>query len=134
MARTAKAVVTAMEGRGFYNRNSAMQAASNAVLLPLWREAAGRVPPGDQHLTIGDYGPSHGRNAMEPMTVAIDALRQRAGPGRAIEIVHTDLPANDYSALFQAVGEDAASYRRGDDAVFFSAIGRSYFEQILPAG
>jgi hypothetical protein len=68
------------------------------------------------------------------MAMAIDRLRHRAGAERPIEVVHTDLPSNDFASLFAALHEDEASYLAGRPGVFFSAVGRSYFEPILPAG
>jgi hypothetical protein len=56
------------------------------------------------------------------------------GLGWARSVVHTDLPGNDFSALFQTLADDPESYLRGDPAVFASAVGRSFYEQILPAG
>ena len=125
-----------MEGHGAYNRSSAVQAAGYAPALPLWAQAAGQVPilaePGP--LLIADYGASQGRNSLEPMATAIRALRARIGAERPVWVVHTDLPTNDFSSLFQAVATDAASYRQGDPAAFTFAVGRSFYEQILPAG
>ena len=40
---------------------------------------------------------------------------------------------NDFTALFRTLANDPNSYLRGDAAVFCSAIGRSFYEQILPA-
>jgi hypothetical protein len=52
---------------------------------------------------------------------------------RAISVVHTDLPGNDFTVLFQTINDDPNSYQRGDRAVFSSAVGRSFYEQILPS-
>ncbi len=68
------------------------------------------------------------------MAAAIGALRERIGHERAIFVFHTDLPGNDFTALFQTLATDPASYLRNDSATFAAAVGRSYFEQILPAG
>ena len=38
---------------------------------------------------------------MAPIRAAIDGLRERAGQERAISVVHTDLPDNDFAALFR---------------------------------
>jgi hypothetical protein len=46
--------------------------------------------------------------------------------------VHTDLPDNDFTALFRNLAGDPASYLRGDPQTFASAVGRSFYEQILP--
>ncbi len=66
------------------------------------------------------------------MAAAIEVLRTRVGVGRAISVVHTDLPGNDFAPLFQLLAGDPASYLRDDPAVFTSAVGRSFYEQILP--
>src|SRR6476660_1639064 len=68
-----------------------------------------------------------------PLAVAISALRERVGRERAISVVHTDLPDNDFAALFQTLASDPNSYLHGDPAVFASAVGRSLYEQILPS-
>jgi hypothetical protein len=60
-------------------------------------------------------------------------LRERIGPDRAISVVHTDLPDNDFTALFQTLLNDPNSYLLNDRAVFGSAVGRSFYGQILPS-
>ena len=122
----------AMEGGGFYNRHSGLQAAAIEMLLPYWEEAARAVPFGDEPLVLADYGSSQGRNSMLPMQLAIAALRHRAGADRPIQIVHTDLPSNDFASLFVALDQEPCSYLADTRQVFPSAVGRSYFEQILP--
>jgi hypothetical protein len=122
----------AMKGDGFYNRHSAMQATGIAALLSLWETACRTVVVGEGPLTIVDYGSSQGHNSMVPMRMAIDGLRCRSGPGVPIEVVHTDLPSNDFSALFEALVSDPDSYMNETSDVFPSAIGRSYFEPLLP--
>jgi hypothetical protein len=135
MAPEAAIANTAMEGGGYYNRNSNLQAAGIELALPLLIEAARAIPAGgDAPLVIADYGSSQGRNSMRPMRLAIETLRSRVGANRAIEVVHTDLPSNDFASLFTTLHEDGASYLAGERCVFPSAIGRSYFEPILPAG
>jgi len=126
---------TAMEGGGFYNRNSNLQAAGIALALPLLETATDAIPvEGAAPLVVADYGCSQGRNSMRPMRLAIDTLRRRIGPDRPIEVIHTDLPSNDFTSLFTTLSEDPASYLAGQPRVFPSAIGRSYFEPILPPG
>ena len=127
----------AMEGGGYYNRNSNLQAAGIELALPLFEAAAGAVATdgtAGAPLVIADYGCSQGRNSMRPMGLAIDTLRARIGAQRPIEVIHTDLPSNDFASLFTTLHEDPASYLANRSRVFPSAIGRSYFEPILPAG
>jgi hypothetical protein len=123
-----------MEGAGAYNRASGVQAAGLSPALPLFRDAAGAVPlaPAPEPVVIVDYGASEGRNSLEPIRTAIAVLRERAGM-RAISVVHTDLPDNDFAALFAVVAENPGSYMRGTADVFPSVIGRSFYGQILPS-
>jgi hypothetical protein len=126
----------AMEGQGGYNRSSQVQAAGLSPAVPMLEHAARTValPPGSQPIVIADYGSSEGHNSLLPLGAAIAILRQRIGPDRAISVVHTDLPENDFSVLFETLNNDPNSYLRKDHAVFASAVGRSFYEQILPAG
>ncbi len=127
----------AMEGGGFYNRNSNLQAAGIELALPLFEAAAGAIAtdgPAQGPLVIADYGSSQGRNSMRPLALAIDTVRARIGADRPIEVIHTDLPSNDFASLFTTLHGDPASYLPNRPLVFPSAIGRSYFEPILPPG
>jgi hypothetical protein len=125
-----------MEGQGAYNRNSRVQAAGLSSAIPLLSHAASVVslPPAPEPIVIADYGSSEGHNSLAPMAEAIVALRKRVGAARAISVVHTDLPTSDFSALFETLANDPDSYLRGDPSIFASAVGRSFYEQLLPAG
>jgi hypothetical protein len=123
-----------MEGQGAYNRSSRVQAAGSLPAVPLLEQAARAVAlPASQPIVIADYGSSEGHNSLAPIAAAIRALRERVGRERTISVIHTDLPANDFSALFQTLASDPESYLRNDSEVFAAAVGRSYFEQILPS-
>lgn len=124
-----------MERGGYYNRHSSLQANAASTALGLFERAAAEVPlDGELPVRIVDYGSSQGRNSIAPMCIAIDAVRRRAGSTRPIEVVHTDLPENDFAALFSMVTADPASYLRGDPLVFPSAIGHSYFRPLFAPG
>src|SRR5262245_2684333 len=124
-----------MEGGGAYNRSSRVQAAGLLPAVALLEEAAKAValmaPP--QPIVVADYGCSQGHNSLLPMAAAIAALRERVGADRAIAVVHTDVPDNDFTALFRTLAADPDSYLRADAATFASAVGRSFYQQILPA-
>jgi SAM dependent carboxyl methyltransferase len=126
----------AMEGQGRYNRNSQVQAGGASPALPMLERAvrAAMAPLEPQPIVIADYGSSQGHNSLAPLTAAIRILRQRVGHERAITVVHTDLPENDFTVLFQTLLNSPESYLRTDAAVWASAIGRSFYEQILPPG
>ena len=124
-----------MEGKGAYNRGSSVQAVGSLPAVALLERAARAValPSPAELVVIADYGSSEGHNSLVPMGAAISALRKRVGSERAIFVFHTDLPGNDFTALFETLENYPDSYLRNDPAVFAAAIGRSYFEQILPA-
>ncbi|MGJ0508632.1 MAG: SAM-dependent methyltransferase [Methylocystis sp.] len=127
-----KASLTGMEGDGFYNRHSSLQAAAIQKVLPLWRKVVDSTPTPGPDVRLVDYGSSQGHNSMAPVSIAIETLRGRVDAPASMEVVHTDLPGNDFTSLFRAVLENENSYLRLAPDVFPSAIGRSYFEQILP--
>jgi hypothetical protein len=124
-----------MEGAGAYNRNSRVQAGGLRPAIPLLEEAARNVSlaPGGEPVVIADYGAASGHNSMVPMSAAIAVLRRRIASDRAVCVIHTDVPDNDFAVLFRAIENDPDSYRRGTAAVFSSAVGQSFYEQILPA-
>ena len=130
----APAAVQPMEGHGAYNRNSRVQAVGITPAIALLEEAARMVslaaPP--QTIVVADYGASEGRNSLLPISAAVRALRARAGVAGAISVVHTDLPGNDFSALFETLNKDPQSYLKDEPDVFAFAVGRSYFEQLFP--
>jgi hypothetical protein len=123
-----------MEGHGVYNRNSEVQATAVMPVLPLLERAAreAALPPASEPIVIADYGSSEGRNSLPPMRLAIRELRRRDGQTRPISTIHTDQSGNDFSTLFKMLASDPDSYLRDDPNVFASAVGRSFYEQILP--
>jgi hypothetical protein len=48
-------------------------------------------------------------------------------------VTHTDVPDNDFTALFRTLSDDPDSYLHNDPATFSSAVGRSFYSQILPS-
>jgi SAM dependent carboxyl methyltransferase len=122
---------TAMEGGGFYNKNSALQASGISLLLPLWTATCKTVGCVGEPLVVVDYASSQGRNSMVPMQIAVEILRQRTAPHTPVEVFHTDLPSNDFSALFNALQDDKISYMTGLLNVFPAAIGRNYFQPLF---
>lgn len=132
MAEAEREPIAAMAGGGLYNRHSGLQQANLQSALPLLEDAA-RAIAAHSHgpVTIVDYGASQGRNSMGPMAAAIDHVRAKDA-NRPVQIVHTDLPSNDFTSLFGLLDSDPASYLAGRENVFPLAVGRSYFGPILP--
>jgi hypothetical protein len=124
-----------MEGQGAYNRHAKLPAGGAALALPLLEKAAQgtRLDPGDQPVVVADYGSSQGKNSLAPMRLAIKTLRSRLGPGRAIFAYHIDQPSNDFNTLFEVLDSDPDRYGVDEPDVFPSAIGRTFYDQVLPA-
>jgi hypothetical protein len=125
-----------MEGKGAYNKHAKLPAGGAALAAPLLEKAVGNVEldAGDQPVVIADYGSSQGKNSMFPMQVAIRNLRQRLGPNRSICVFHIDQPSNDFNALFEVLDADPDRYVLDEPNVFPAAIGRSFYESVLPPG
>jgi hypothetical protein len=125
-----------MEGKGAYNKYAKLPAGGAALAVPLLEKAVRNivVDRGDQPIVIADYGSSQGKNSMVPMQVAIRNLRQRLGPNRPICVVHIDQPSNDFNTLFEVLDADPDRYVLDEPNVFPGAIGRSFYESVLPPG
>ncbi|SKD01285.1 SAM dependent carboxyl methyltransferase [Burkholderia sp. CF099] len=124
----------AMEGRGAYNRHAGLQAAGGALALNALKQAAASIvlEAMDQPIVIAEYGASQGRNSQRPMRVAISELRARVGPDRPVLVYHEDLPINDFGSLFEVLESAPDRYVRDDPQVYPCAIGRSFYESVLP--
>jgi hypothetical protein len=122
-----------MMGHGVYGRHSLAQHSAGGFGLPALDRAArasGQVVGDATPVVIADLGAAGGRNELEPMTVAIDVLRQ-AGVSGPITVVHTDIPTNDFSSLFETIEHDPATYL-AQDGVYTFAAGRSFYGRIFP--
>ncbi len=118
-----------------YTQSSRLQAAGLVPAIALLERAAEKValPEAPQPIVIADYGAATGHNSLKPMTAAIAVLRRRTRNDHAILVAHTDVPDNDFTALFRTLADDPDSYLHKDAACFASAIGRSFYGQILPS-
>ena len=47
--------------------------------------------------------------------------------------MHTDVPDNNFTVLFETLADDPDTYLRTDAATFASAVGRSFYSQIIPS-
>jgi hypothetical protein len=134
MADAVKLAHGVMEGGGSYNQNARLPAGGAALALPLLEQAARnvRIEESDRPFVIADYGSSQGKNSLAPLAIAIKALRSRLGADRPIRTYHVDQPSNDFNSLFLVLDGDAGRYTLEDPNVFPSAIGRSFYSQVLP--
>ena len=131
MSRSRKAPhESVMAGGGYYSSHSEVQAVAAAPGFPFLERAAGQIPIAGAPFVIADFGCAGGRNELEPIRIAIAAVRARSGA--PIMVVHTDLPANDFASLFQTVEESRGSYLTGQHQVYAYAAGRSLYGPVFP--
>ncbi|MET0900337.1 MAG: SAM-dependent methyltransferase [Mycobacterium sp.] len=123
------------KGSIHHTESSRLQAAGLRSAIKLFEAAAQTVPlpRPPQPIVIADYGAATGHNSLLPIAAATAALRTRTRSEHAVLVAHTDVPENDFTALFRTLDEDPDSYLRRDRATFASAIGRSFYSQILPS-
>ena len=108
---TAPEAVRPMEGDGpIIGTHASRRRAFSPLSRSSKRRRARFRSPIPETIVVADYGASEGRNSLLPIASALRALRPRAGAGRAINVVHTDLPDNDFSALFETLKKDPLSY------------------------
>jgi hypothetical protein len=121
-----------MEGHGYYTAHSEAQQAYGELGFEWLEEAAAEVdpPPAGSPYVIADFGAAGGGSSLEPMRRALAARR---GDGEAL-VVHTDIPTDDFSALFELVDTSPRSYLVDRPGVFALAAGRSFYERLLPKG
>ncbi len=115
--------------------NSRLQAAGLRPAIELFERAAGTVPlpRPPQPIVIADYGASTGHNSLPPVSAALPVLRGRTRPEHSILVVHTDVPDNNFTVMFDTLANDADTYLNKDAATFASAVGRSFYSQIIPS-
>jgi hypothetical protein len=120
---------------GSYTAGSRLQAAGLQPAIKIFEQAASAVPlpAPPQPIVIADYGASTGHNSLLPICAAIAVLRKRTRPEHSILVAHTDVPDNDFTAMFRTLADDPDTYLRKDAATFASAVGRSFYTQILPS-
>jgi hypothetical protein len=135
MSTTAERYHGVMEGKGAYNRHAKLQAGGIALALPFLEKTVREIAldSDNQPVLLADYGSSQGKNSLAPMVVAIRSLRQRLGPNRPIVVFHIDQPANDFNTLFEVLDADPERYTLSEPNVFPCAIGKSFYQQVLPA-
>jgi hypothetical protein len=123
-----------MAAHGYYGRHAQPQARAASAGYRWLTEAAGGVPlpDGGRPVVLADMGCADGRNAVRPLGLAIDGIRARDARV-PVEVVHSDLPGNDFSALFALLaGPDG--YLAGRPAVYPFAVGRTLYGPLLPDG
>jgi len=103
--------------------------------MPFLEKAVSRmaIEAEGRPIVIADYGSSQGKNSFAPIGLAIKSLRARVAPNQPIIVFHIDQPSNDFNSLFQVLSSDPDRYSIDEPHVFPCAIGRSFYENVLPA-
>ncbi|MCV7224943.1 class I SAM-dependent methyltransferase [Mycolicibacterium komossense] len=122
-------------GSASYTESSRLQAAGLPAAIGLFEQASNDVPlpEAPQPIVIADYGAGTGHNSLLPIAAAITRLRTRTRRDQSILVAHTDAAENDFTVLFRTLADDPASYLKHDSATYASAVGRSFYQQILPS-
>ncbi|MCK0198065.1 class I SAM-dependent methyltransferase [Ancylobacter sp. 6x-1] len=144
MARSSKAAVSAagarviaMRGAGYYSSNTAgaKQVIDSAAELALSAIAGMALPADGRPFAIADYGAADGGTSLDMMRRLVGAVRARDG-GLPVSLTYTDLPSNDFSALFSLLQAEGGEGREGglgrEPGVFVFGSGTSFYRQILP--
>jgi hypothetical protein len=66
------------------------------------------------------------------MRLAIRDLRKRIGPTRPVFVFHIDQPSNDFNSLFDVLHADPNRYAADQPDVYPAAIGKSFYDKVLP--
>ncbi len=122
-------------GSESYTASSRLQAAGLREAIAIFEQSASvvPVPPAPQPIVLADYGASTGHNSLLPICAAVAELRKRTRSDHSVLVVHTDVPENDFTAMWRTLSEDPDSYLTKDPNTFASAVGRSFYAQILPS-
>jgi hypothetical protein len=82
-------------------------------------------------IRIVDYGCSEGRNSMITFAEVFKLFRE--SHSIPISILHTDLPENNWQAVNNAINQGEETYLQYQN-IFYSTLGRSFFNQVVPEG
>ncbi|STZ44444.1 SAM dependent carboxyl methyltransferase [Mycolicibacterium gilvum] len=135
MAESSIVVRPEPAGSQFYSAASRLQASGLVPAIEVFERAAAAVPlpKPPQPIVIADYGAANGLGSLLPISAAIAVLRNRTRPEHSVLVAHTDRPDNDFTALFDTLENDPDSYLHKDRATYVSAVGRSFYRQIIPS-
>ena len=134
--KTSRSTVSMWSGGGYsIHTVGAKHVIDNTGELAL--DALDAIDIADQESTfqLADFGAADGGTSIDLIRRIIGAVRKRA-PTRPISMTYTDLPRNDYSALFNMIHggrSDVTSYLDEYDDVYVYAAGTSFYLPIFPA-
>ena len=127
----------AMKGGGYYSQRTrgAKDVIDNAAGMLV--EAADAIsPPGKRMpITLADFGAADGGTSVNALRKCIERIRERF-PGTQIQVSYTDLPSNDFSALFKNLlgfgSLTSNTYLTDIEDVYVNACGIGFHKQLMP--
>jgi len=127
----------AMKGGGYYSERTrgAKDVIDNAAGMLV--EAADAIsPPGKgRPIILADFGAADGGTSESALRKCIERIRERF-PGTQIQVSYTDLPSNDFSALFKNLlgfgSLTSNTYLTDIEDVYVNACGIGFHKQLLP--
>lgn len=130
---------------GLYNQNAQTQTIALHCMMEMLDKAVELLPlpeGANRQLQVAEFGCSGGVNSIAPVELLAQRLDARlaaaADDGRPplqLQVIHEDLPCNDFSALFKLLSDPQSSYAftpRQHLALHYAAVGRSFYEQVFP--
>jgi hypothetical protein len=126
-----------MRGAGYYSANTrgAKTVIDNVGDLVVAAIAKTPALAAGTPFAVADYGAADGGTSMGMMRRLVAAVRE-SEPDRQIAITYTDLPHNDFSALFRLsqglIGPKDAPTLAEIPNVFIFGSGTSFYRQIFP--
>jgi hypothetical protein len=125
----------AMKGAGYYSQATTGARDVITSALPRLREILAAEPDTGPALTFSDMGAADGGTSLPMWSTLLPELRDRL-PNRAMQLIYTDLPRNDFSQLFQIVhGQTEIDSGLADlPGLSLLASATSFHRPILPPG
>ena len=127
----------AMKGAGYYSKATigAKHVMDNAAEMVLNSIEGMNLKDDGSVFRATDMGAADGGTSIDLWRRVLGSVREKV-PSRAIEMIYTDLPRNDFSQVFQIMHglTDIKSYLPDVSGVHVMASGTSFHDLIVPAG
>ena len=133
--RTARTM--AMKGGGYYSQRTrgAKDVIDNASEMLVEAADAIDLPDKGRAIVLADFGAADGGTSESALRKCIERVRMRFSDAQ-IQVSYTDLPSNDFSALFKNLlgfgSLTANTYLTDIENVYVNACGIGFHKQLLP--
>ncbi len=125
-----------MKRGGYYSQHTkgALHVINRAGAHVLDRLSQIEIENRGRPFSIVDYGAADGGTSLPLISKIVKEVRDRA-ENRNITVTYTDLPHNDFSALFRMLhdrSEESESYLVNNKNVYTLSAGTSFYYQVVP--